>query len=1132
MMTMARRVFVFLGLTVATLSQAQNPAVSRPNWTKDEAVRSAVQAWIEPQLGELLQLAGNSPDQLADSLIALDQDFSMASPAREKLFWLLAKSLANQPALPSDHPVMTFLLNYPARVLVPHGEAPGVGVPLFPVRAAAMGSLGQWQFAAALRFAQTEPKLEILLSRYQSESRPGRRGLRQGLASRDKSFLAALLNQSLDQLSAEPEFTALAGETALLLSDVPALARVFNEGQGAAMVELARRTRSELSPASTESLLTQLNESSSASDIVTSVMRTHPRVAGQALADKGQETGSIETWTEQQGVLGLGYPVPIPVDTPLPFDGFRSYAGLHQRHQSLANQSSQVQGVVVGETHAKRDIWAYRVGDADLLTRDLRPEPAMLTNGGIHAREWQTPEVVTGIMERLINSAGDGYWVDYLLDNANVVLVPVMNIDGFTQTQRFPTTNWLRTDPSNEPGDPSPSPRDGRMRRKNMPGVDEILETRDDHLEGVDLNRNSPPFHATNPNRSSDDTRSLVYHGPGPHSEPEWQALLAAAELGPSEQLRAYTDVHSFSQVFYFARTDSIRLTTNTVDLLNLKSQFNASLPDGSVYLFDASPLSNINTGFGLSNEYFTQTLGIPAWGVEVEPNGGGPSFPGNPPGCGANYGGLGNNCHDGFILPESEIRRVRSELSHTFVAAYFHQTGPPSVAAVRVIDDATNALVFEAEWDPSAEGSRQLNAQQIQPLALDRDYTLWIAHDRPMRWRVDGEISAFPGQPASGLNHTQSFAALADSIEADLGEARWANAPGDAPDGYFRYQDDALVASLRFPSSDANLAAVSDVRDVTLSHNVIGMTGHGLDANPATAISWSDGGWSFLEDATGAPGDTGGADSTVEFSLSRNDPGAPFLIQPATTAAWFDDANNGEGFLLEILADDVAVMYWFTYDDDGQQAWYVANGRVTGNQLVFPELIVTRGGRFGPNFDPAEVERQVVGSARFVYNSCDTGTMVYELPGKKGRLSLQRLSQVDGLSCTRAAAPSQTGLSTGSWFNVDQSGHGFVVEVLEQNQALVYWFTYDLDGNQAWFFGAGSVADDDLLISETFATSGPSFGSDFDPDDLVLSPWGELRLTLGCSEGQVQYDGSLFNFPAATLALTRLTVPSGLECE
>ena len=68
--------------------------------------------------------------------------------------------------------------------------------------------------------------------------------------------------------------------------------------------------------------------------------------------------------------IALGYPVPLPVDTPLPFDGFRSYAGLHARHQDLANSTPWVHPVNVGTTRAGRTIWAYRVGDSDLLTRE------------------------------------------------------------------------------------------------------------------------------------------------------------------------------------------------------------------------------------------------------------------------------------------------------------------------------------------------------------------------------------------------------------------------------------------------------------------------------------------------------------------------------------------------------------------------------------------------------------------------------------------------------------------------------------------------------------------------------------------------------------------------------------------
>ena len=238
----------------------------------------------------------------------------------------------------------------------------------------------------------------------------------------------------------------------------------------------------------------------------------------------------VTRWVENKSPnetdkIALGYPLPYPVNTPLPFDGFRTYAGLHARHQDLAATTPWVHPKRIGLTRSGRTIWAYRLGDEDLLTFDGLPEPATLTNGGIHAREWQTPEVVTGIMELMALQEGDAHIYDYLRDNVNMIVIPSLNIDGFLQTQRYPSLSYMQTDPN----DPDYAPRDGRMRRKNMLATDEDFYTFDDHLNGVDLNRNNNPFWATNIYRSSTNLESLVHHGAGPASEPETRALDFAA---------------------------------------------------------------------------------------------------------------------------------------------------------------------------------------------------------------------------------------------------------------------------------------------------------------------------------------------------------------------------------------------------------------------------------------------------------------------------------------------------------------------------------------------------------------------------------------------------------------------------
>ena len=182
----------------------------------------------------------------------------------------------------------------------------------------------------------------------------------------------------------------------------------------------------------------------SASAIALTLAAAPPAQAQQRVV---QWSSTSNTGTTDN-LLALGYTVPIPVDTPLPFDGCRSYSGLQARHQDLVATTNLAQAHVIGTTRAGRSIFAYRLGDADTATVTGLPESAMLVNGGIHAREWQSPEVVTGVMELMTAKAEDHGFYRYLLDNVNMVVIPVLNVDGYLQTQRYPLDSWLGTDPS------------------------------------------------------------------------------------------------------------------------------------------------------------------------------------------------------------------------------------------------------------------------------------------------------------------------------------------------------------------------------------------------------------------------------------------------------------------------------------------------------------------------------------------------------------------------------------------------------------------------------------------------------------------------------------------------------------
>jgi len=265
-----------------------------------------------------------------------------------------------------------------------------------------------------------------------------------------------------------------------------------------------------------------------------------------------------------------------------------------------------------------------------------------------------------------------------------------------------------------------------------------------------------------------------------------------------------------------------------------------------------------------------------------------------------------------------------------------------------------------------------------------------------------------------------------------------------------------------------------------------------------------------------------------------------PFVIEPGISAVWYDPARNGEGFIVEILTADRALMYWFTYDIEGRQDWFVAEGEIQGNGITFPQLIRVSGGEFGPGFDPEEVTRTVVGSASFVWSSCESGSMswVIDQDGgeqRQGQMVLIRLTQLMGLSCgIRKPLPPERpeGQLSGSWYDPSHSGEGFALEVLINAQVLVYWFSFDAEGNRRWFFGVGEIKDGKLRFDEMFTTLGGIFGSGFDPETVELFPWGSLELELNYLEGTARFEPEEEGFPAGSLDLTRLTILDGLRSD
>ena len=126
----------------------------------------------------------------------------------------------------------------------------------------------------------------------------------------------------------------------------------------------------------------------------------------------------------------------------------------------------------------------------------------------------------------------------------------------------------------------------------------------------------------------------------------------------------------------------------------------------------------------------------------------------------------------------------------------------------------------------------------------------------------------------------------------------------------------------------------------------------------------------------------------------------ASFEVGPGQSGAWVDPANNGEGFLLEILDNDNAVVYWFTYDESGRQRWLVGAGTVSGSRVEIVDLLEPVGTVFGEHFDPADVTRPRVGQASFEFSGCDAARVDYQVGEITGSQNVVRLTGIAGVAC------------------------------------------------------------------------------------------------------------------------------------
>jgi len=150
-----------------------------------------------------------------------------------------------------------------------------------------------------------------------------------------------------------------------------------------------------------------------------------------------------------------------------------------------------------------------------ITSRNNNPKKNIYIQGGQHAREWIGHATVAYITEQLLTQYDSDPEVAKILDNTRIVIVPVVNVDGYVFTWES-NRLWRKN------------------RRANTGGT-----------FGVDLNRNWDDHWGGD--GSSGVPSSDTYRGTAPFSEPESKA--AAAFYNAHVPYVGAIDYHSYSQL-------------------------------------------------------------------------------------------------------------------------------------------------------------------------------------------------------------------------------------------------------------------------------------------------------------------------------------------------------------------------------------------------------------------------------------------------------------------------------------------------------------------------------------------------------------------------------------------------------
>ena len=150
------------------------------------------------------------------------------------------------------------------------------------------------------------------------------------------------------------------------------------------------------------------------------------------------------------------------------------------------------------------------------------------------------------------------------------------------------------------------------------------------------------------------------------------------------------------------------------------------------------------------------------------------------------------------------------------------------------------------------------------------------------------------------------------------------------------------------------------------------------------------------------------GSDQPVVFPVVRRAVRVDgFPILDVHTGAWFDPANSGRGFGLEISraseggTQPLMVVHWYDYSE-GKQIWLVGAAAFQwGDSTVTVPLQITSGAQFGAAFAPDQVQNDAEwGSVTIRFSDCHHGEFSFQSRLGNGSYQLTRITEPTHIQC------------------------------------------------------------------------------------------------------------------------------------